>query len=183
MSDSIDLFGPEAFIPNDLRHLKIAFKPWKSRRNNEKGVSVFQIANKRVATESVDYTSANKLLRLSNEYNISHRLSKRLDDGKRPSRVSLRLADGLPTDKQSFSNLKERLEIQKTETWILTLTTLSLLKSSYMVSVGIITNGIFPEVLETSRFSRKSWTALSAFPQTLAQILLWIYLKIWTNGV
>ena len=37
----------------------------------------------------------------------------RLDDGKRPSRVSSRLDDDLPTDKQSFSNLNERLDIQK----------------------------------------------------------------------
>jgi len=37
----------------------------------------------------------------------------RLDDGKGPSRVSSRLDDGLPTEKQSFPNLKERLEMKK----------------------------------------------------------------------
>ena len=52
-------------------------------------------------------------MRLSNEFNPSHRLSMRLDDGKGPSRVSSRLDDGLPVDKQSFPNLKQRLEIQK----------------------------------------------------------------------
>ena len=52
-------------------------------------------------------------MRLGNDFNPSHRLSMRLDDGKGPSRVSSRLDDGLPTDKHSFPNLKERLEIQK----------------------------------------------------------------------
>ena len=37
----------------------------------------------------------------------------RLDDGKGTSRASSRLDDGLPTAKQSFPNLKERIEIQK----------------------------------------------------------------------
>ena len=52
-------------------------------------------------------------MRLSNEFNPSHRLPMRLDDGKGPSRVPSGLDDCLPTDKQSFPNLKERLEIQK----------------------------------------------------------------------
>ena len=37
----------------------------------------------------------------------------RLDFGEGPSRVSSRLDDALPTDKQSFPNLKETLEAQK----------------------------------------------------------------------
>ena len=37
----------------------------------------------------------------------------RLEDGKRPSRLSSRLDDGLLTDKQSFLILKERLGIPK----------------------------------------------------------------------
>ena len=52
-------------------------------------------------------------MRLSNEFNLSHRSSMKLDDGKGPSRVSSRFGEGLPTDKQSFPNLKERFEIQK----------------------------------------------------------------------
>ena len=52
-------------------------------------------------------------MRPSSEFNPSHRLSMRLEDGQGPSRVSSRLDDGLPTDKQSFLNIKERLEIQK----------------------------------------------------------------------
>ena len=59
-------------------------------------------------------------MRLSKEFNPSHRLSMKLDDGKGPSHVSSWLDDGLPTDKQSFPNLKERLEIQKREKWMLT---------------------------------------------------------------
>ena len=50
---------------------------------------------------------------ISNEINPSHRLSIRLDDGQGTCRVYSRLDDGLPTDKQSFPHLKERLEIQK----------------------------------------------------------------------
>ena len=50
-------------------------------------------------------------MKLSNKFNPSHRLSRRLDDAKGPSRVPSRLDDGLPTDKQSFLDLKERLEI------------------------------------------------------------------------
>ena len=52
-------------------------------------------------------------MRLSNDFCPAHRLSMRLDDGKGPSRVSSRSDGGLPTDKQSFLNLKERLAIQK----------------------------------------------------------------------
>ena len=37
----------------------------------------------------------------------------KLDGRKRPSHASSRLDDGLTTDKQSFPNLKERLEIKK----------------------------------------------------------------------
>ena len=52
-------------------------------------------------------------MRLSNELDRSHHLSKRFDDGKEPSRVSSRLDNLCPTDKLSFPDLKERLEIQK----------------------------------------------------------------------
>ena len=113
MFDSIDLFEPEGFIPNDLRPPNITLKPRKARRNNKKAVSIYQNANIQVATESVDHTNAKKSKRRSNEFNPSHRLSMRLDDGQGPSRVSSQLDDGLPTDKESLLNLKERLEIQK----------------------------------------------------------------------
>ena len=53
--------------------------------------------------------------KLCNEFNPSHRLSMRFDDGQGLSRVSSPLDDGLPTDKQSFPNLKERLVIKKKE--------------------------------------------------------------------
>ena len=46
-------------------------------------------------------------MRRSNQFNPSHRLSMRRDDGKGPSRVFSRLDDGLPTDKQSFPIFKE----------------------------------------------------------------------------
>ena len=113
MSESSDLFEPEGFIPNDLRPPNITFKPRKARRVVKKAVSVHQNANKRVVTESVHHKSAKKSMRISREFNPCHRLSMRLDDGQGPSRVSSRLDDGLPTTKQSFSNLNERLEIQK----------------------------------------------------------------------
>ena len=113
MCDSIDLFEPEGFIANDLRLPNITFKPKKARRINKKAASVYQKANKRVATESVDHIRAKQSLRLSKEFSPSHRLSMRLDHGKEPSCVSSRFDDGLLTDKQSFPTLKERLEIQE----------------------------------------------------------------------
>ena len=112
MSDSIELFEPEGFIPNDLRPPNVTFKPRKARRINKKAVEIYQSSNKRVATESVENVSAKKSMRLGNDFNSSHRLSMRLDDGQGPSRVLSRLNDGLPKDKKSFQSRKERLEIQ-----------------------------------------------------------------------
>ena len=99
MSDAIELFEPEGFIPSDLRPPDITFKPRKTRRINKKTVSAYQHAHKRVATESVEHINAKKSKRLGNDFNPSPRLSMRLDDGQGPSRVSSRLDDGLPTDK------------------------------------------------------------------------------------
>ena len=113
MSDSIELFEPEGFVPSDLRPPTVTFKPRKARRINKIAVAKYQSSNKRFATESVEKVSAKKSMRLGNDVNPSHRLSMRLDDGQGPSRVSSRLDDGLPTDKHSSPNLKERLEIQK----------------------------------------------------------------------
>ena len=90
--------------------LNITLKNRKARRINKKAVSVYQNANKRVAIESIGHICAKKSMRLSNDINRSLRLSMRLDDEKGASHVSSRLYDGLPTDKQSFPNLKERLE-------------------------------------------------------------------------
>ena len=113
MSDSIELFEPEGFIPSDLRPPNVTFKPRKARRINKKAVSIYQKANKRVATESIENISATKSMRLGNDPKPSHRLSMRLDDGQGPSRVLSRLDGGLPKDKKSFPSLKERLEIQR----------------------------------------------------------------------
>ena len=110
MSDSIDLFEPEEFIPNDPN---VTFRPGKAGRLNKKAVIVYESANKRFATESVENVSAKKSKRISNEFNPSHRLSMKLDDRQGPSRLSSQLDNRLPTDKQSFPNLKERLVIQK----------------------------------------------------------------------
>ena len=52
-------------------------------------------------------------MRPGNDFSPSHRLSMTLDNGQGPSRISSRLDDGMPTDKHSFPNLKERSEIQK----------------------------------------------------------------------
>ena len=113
MSDSIELFEPEGFIPSDLRPPNTTFKPRKARRINKKAVAIYQNANKRVATESIDNISAKKSMRLGNDCNPSHRMSMRLDDGQGPSRVLSRLNDGLPKDKKPFPSLKERLETQR----------------------------------------------------------------------
>ena len=96
-----------------MRLHNITFKPRKARRVNNKAVAVYQNANERFAIESVENLSANKSMRLSNDFNPSHRLSMRLDDGKGPSRVSSRLNDRLPTNKKSFPSLRERLKLQK----------------------------------------------------------------------
>ena len=58
MSDSLELFEPEGFIPSDLRPPNITFKPRKARRINKKAVAIYHNANKRVATESVEHVSA-----------------------------------------------------------------------------------------------------------------------------
>ena len=113
MSDSIELFEPEGFIPNDLRPPNVTFKPRKARRINKKAVAIYQSSNKRVAPEPVENLSAKKSMRLGNDPKPSHRLSMRLDDRQGPSRVLSRLNDGLQKDKKSFPSLKERLEIQR----------------------------------------------------------------------
>ena len=113
MSDSIDLFEPEGFIPNDLRPPNVIFQPRKATRINKKAVAVYQSANKRFATGQVEVLSANKSMRFRNDFNPSHRLSMRLDDGKGPSRLSSRLNDGLPTNKKCLPSLKEKLELQR----------------------------------------------------------------------
>ena len=113
MSDSIELFEPEGFIPNDLRPTNVTFKPRKARRINKKVVAIYQSSNKRSATESVENVSAKKSMRLGNDFNPSHRLSMRLDDGQGPSRVLSCLNDGLLKDKKSFPILKRRLEVQR----------------------------------------------------------------------
>ena len=113
MSDSIELFEPEGFIPKDLRPPNVTFKPRMARRKNKKAVAIYQSSSKRLATESVENVSANKSMRLANDFNPSHRLSMRLDEGQGPSRVLSRLNDGLPKHKKPFPSLKERLEIQR----------------------------------------------------------------------
>ena len=103
MSDSIELFEPEGFIPSDLRPPNVTFKPRKARRINKKAVSIYQKANKRVATESIENISAKKSMRLGNDPKPSHRLSMRLDHGQGPSHVLSRLNDGLPKDEKILS--------------------------------------------------------------------------------
>ena len=113
MSDSIELFEPEGFIPNDLRPPNVTFKSRKARRINKKAVAVYQSSDKHFATESVQKVSAKKSKRRGSDFNPSHRLSMRLDDGQGPSRALSRLNDGLPKGKKSFPSLKERLKIQR----------------------------------------------------------------------
>ena len=99
MSDSIDLFEPEGFIPNVLRPPNVTFKPRKTRRINKKAVEIYKSARKRTAAGSVENVVTNKSMRLNNDFNPSHRLAMRLDDGHEPSRVSSRLNVGFPKDK------------------------------------------------------------------------------------
>ena len=101
MSDFIEIFKPEGFIPSDLRPPNFTFKRRKASRINKKAVAIYQSSNKRVATESVENVSAKRSMRLGNDFNPSHRLSMRLDDGQGPSRVLSRLNDGLPKDKKN----------------------------------------------------------------------------------
>ena len=172
MSDSIELFEPEGLIPNDLRPPNFTFRPRRARRNNKRAVAVYQNANKHVATESIDNVSTKKSMRLSIEFNSSHRFLMRLDDGKGPSPVSSRLDDVLPTDKQSFHTLKERLEIQKARKLNVDTDNSQFIK---FLKYGIRRDHnewSFAEALETTMFLTKNLTALSAFPQTLTQILL-----------
>ena len=98
MSHLIDLFESEGFIPNDLRPPNLTFKSRKARRIN-KNVELYKNAHKRTAACSAEKVVTNKSMRLCKDFNPSHRLSMRLDDGKRPARVSSRLNDGLPNNK------------------------------------------------------------------------------------
>ena len=172
MSDSIDLFEPDGFSPNDLRSPNIAFKPRKARRIDKKAVYVYQNANKSVATESVDHMSAKKSVRLSNEINPSHRLSMTLDDGKGSSRVSSRLDDGLPTDKQSFPNRKERLEIQKERELNVDTVNPQFIKFLECGTRRDHNKWSLPRSLGDNKIFNKKLNCSLSIPQTLAQILL-----------
>ena len=61
MSDSIELFEPEGFIPNDMRPPNVTFKPRKARKINKKAVPIYKNSNKRVATESVKKRECQKV--------------------------------------------------------------------------------------------------------------------------
>ena len=89
MSDSIEFFEPEGFIPSDLRLPNVTFKSRKARRINKKAVAIYRSSNKRVATESVENVSAKKSMRFGNDFNPSHRLSMRIDVGQGPLTCSL----------------------------------------------------------------------------------------------
>ena len=94
-------------MPDDLRPPNVTFRPRKARRIHKKAVAIYQSSNKRVATESVENVSAKMSMKLGNDFNPSHRLSMRLDDGQGPSRIPSRLNDNLPKDKKSFPSLKK----------------------------------------------------------------------------
>ena len=116
MSDAIDLFEPEGFIPNDLRPPNVNFRSRKTKRVKPCFPKPFRQANKRIASEAPEPNWPEKTSKLENNMNLDpNRLSKRLGDGKvkGPSRVSMRLDDGLPKEKNWFPSLKERLDIQK----------------------------------------------------------------------
>ena len=116
MSDAIDLFEPEGFIPNDLRPPNVNFRSRKTKRVKPCFPKPFRQANKRIASEAPEPNWPKKTSKLENDMNLdTNRLSKRLGDGKvkGPSCVSMRLDDGLPKEKNWFPSLKERLDIQK----------------------------------------------------------------------
>ena len=65
---------------------------------NKKSVEIYRNAHKRTAAGSVENVVTKKSMRLSDDFNPSHRLSMRLGDGQGQSHVSSRLNDGLPKD-------------------------------------------------------------------------------------
>ena len=90
--------------------------PWKPEKPDEltkKTGKVCRNACKRIAAGSVENVITNKSMRLSNDFNPSHRLSMRLDVGKGPSRASSRLNDCLRQDTKTFPSLEGLLEIQR----------------------------------------------------------------------
>ena len=60
MSDSINLFEPDGFIPKDLKPPNVTFRPRKAKRINKNAVAVYWNANKRFAIESVENVSVKK---------------------------------------------------------------------------------------------------------------------------
>ena len=116
MSDAIDLFEPEGFIPDDLRPSNVTFRSRKTKRVKPCFQKHHNQANKRLASTDPEPNWPRKATKFENNVNFDpNRLSKRLGDGKikGPSCVSMRLDDGLPKEKNWFPSLKERLEIQK----------------------------------------------------------------------
>ena len=90
----------------------LTFRPGKNGRNICRTVAKDRTSNKRMATASVENILAIKSRRLSNNINPRHRYSTRLNDEKRPYRVSLRPNDGLPKEK-TRSLVSKREEIFK----------------------------------------------------------------------
>ena len=54
MSDSIEVFKRERFIPTDFRPSNVTFKLRWARRYNKIAVAVYQSAEERFATESLE---------------------------------------------------------------------------------------------------------------------------------
>ena len=150
MSDSFDLFEPQVLIPNDLRSPNVTLRPKKERRPYKKAVTVYQNANKHFATESVENVRANKYIRHSNGSDTSHGLSMRLDDEKGPSHASSRSSDGLPTNNYLFTNLKEKLELQRYRELKIDTDDPQFITDSIMGSVETVLNGFYQEVKEKS---------------------------------
>ena len=89
-----------------MRHPDDTFEPEKPDEVTKKTVEIHKNAQKGSAG-SVENLVANKSMRLSNDFNPSHLLSRRLDDGKGPSCGSSRSNDGLPKDEKSLPSLRE----------------------------------------------------------------------------
>ena len=88
----------------------LPLNPEKPDEDTKGAVEIYENAHKRTAARSVENVVTNKSMRPSNDFNLTYRLSMRLDDGRGPSLVSSRLNDGLPK-KNSFPSLKDSLKI------------------------------------------------------------------------
>ena len=83
MSESIEVLEPVGVISNDLRPPNVTIRPRKAKKYSKKiVVAIYQNSSEKVATKSVENSTAKKSMRLNNNIEPCHRLSNKLDDRK-----------------------------------------------------------------------------------------------------